>query len=948
MHTRATEESRRGGLSRGLALVVLALIVLAGLGLRLYRIEDQSVWYDEYISVSHVDDPDLATAIRLQRGPNWNLVPVYYSLQYWWGNYITDDIAGIRMLSILFGMAAIPLMYLLGARLFGRTGGLVAALLLALSPTHIYQAQELRNYPVSMFFAALSGYTFWRLAHAPRPRWWLANTAANILLCWTHLFGVFLLVPEGLFLLLFRRRQFRHLVFPWFVVNLLLMVPLWLWVETLDINPPHTGAPVPWMIVNNLFLDTYIATWAPGVLENVPWANAPPDWIHALESVYAWVDHFHAALLFTLAGVLAWWGLARRKRLAPPHAAHHYQTPEAVVFVCLWLFVPVLGLYAATRVWRPDIFSPKYTNWASLGAFLIAGGAVAMLPRRWLRVGMVGLLIAVYAYRCAFAVTYPQRTDWYSATDYIRAHAEPGDALVITSWLKELVLRYNIEPCPWPIEAADSFVELCEESEQRLAEGQPVWQVVVGYFDAVADFHRLERYWELRGLPHSASAYLGMQNILLLRVAPGQNYAPAPSPDTAAALEAALAEKDDLCLRLWLARLHELAGRADAAVAQYNRIAAAEPEDEEVRAMLLAGLERVGYREEAIGYFQESVDYADSHAVLRLAKLCARAQRHEEAVSILRRGIEATPDAPLLYLELGHAYEALGEADRAMAAFQRAIDMHPGRPWGYMSIAALLERQGKMEASLQYFRKALKNDHAGIGNSEMVLAWALQRRGQLDEAIALYEEAARKNPAHAETRYRLGTAREAQGQDQEAAQAYRDAIHADPNYAPAYSALNALVKNSGQRVATWRRIAEAHPDAARANYHLGEALEDAGHTSDALRHLERAAELDPEDPAVLTRLGAALVRAGRYADAIASLRGALLRNPAIAKARQLLVRALVETGQYDSAWHEVEECAERGVPLHRVLVERLVKESGRGRAVLEAATTAEDEARDVR
>ncbi len=382
-------------------------------------------------------------------------------------------------------------------------------------------------------------------------------------------------------------------------------------------------------------------------------------------------------------------------------------------------------------------------------------------------------------------------------------------------------------------------------------------------------------------------------------------------------------------------------------MAEYNRIATAEPVDENVQAMLLAGLERVGYREEAIGYFRRSIDYADSHAVLRLARLCMREQRHSEAVEICQRGIEATPDAPLLRLELGHAYEALGEADEAMAAFERAIEMHPGRPWGYMSVAALLERQGRMEESLQYFRKALENDHAGIGNSEMVLAWALQRRGRLDEAVALYEEAARKNPAHAETRYRLGTAFEAQDRDNEAAAAYRAAIDADPDYAPAFSALNTLLRESGQRLETWRDIVTAHPDSARANFHLGEALEDAGTPDEALGCLERAAELDPDDPALLTRLGIALLRAQRHAEAIGPLRSALVRNPDIAEARQGLVRALVETGQYDSAWHEVGQCAKRGVPLFRGIVERLVAESGRGAEVLEQLKPGQSEAHDV-
>lgn len=59
-----TTEALAPVLSKRVAGLCLAGIVLLGLGLRLYRLEDQSIWIDEFITVCKVTDRNLTTSLR--------------------------------------------------------------------------------------------------------------------------------------------------------------------------------------------------------------------------------------------------------------------------------------------------------------------------------------------------------------------------------------------------------------------------------------------------------------------------------------------------------------------------------------------------------------------------------------------------------------------------------------------------------------------------------------------------------------------------------------------------------------------------------------------------------------------------------------------------------------------------------------------------------------------
>jgi len=176
--------------------VRLTLIVLLGLGLRLYRLDAVSLWSDEIFTVHwiHKDLRFLWTdGLIIETSP-----PLYYTLLKFWAWLAGPSDFSMRLFSALASAATIPLVYLLG-RAFGPPAtGLAAALLFALMPMQLFYAQEVRTYALlPLFFAtALLGLLhFTRTATAQdRTGGWQGLplfTISALLLIYSHATSVF-------------------------------------------------------------------------------------------------------------------------------------------------------------------------------------------------------------------------------------------------------------------------------------------------------------------------------------------------------------------------------------------------------------------------------------------------------------------------------------------------------------------------------------------------------------------------------------------------------------------------------------------------------------------------------------------------------------------------------------------------------------------------------------
>ncbi|MBL7201766.1 MAG: glycosyltransferase family 39 protein [Anaerolineae bacterium] len=130
-------------ISRRIEYGSLLAITALGAFVRLYEIGGKGLWLDEAFSIWMARQPVpeiLSWLVRIDQHP-----PLYYLLLHLWLRF-GDSAATVRALSALLSTLTIPVFYLTGRRLAGRSVGLLAALLLALSPFHVRFAQEARMY----------------------------------------------------------------------------------------------------------------------------------------------------------------------------------------------------------------------------------------------------------------------------------------------------------------------------------------------------------------------------------------------------------------------------------------------------------------------------------------------------------------------------------------------------------------------------------------------------------------------------------------------------------------------------------------------------------------------------------------------------------------------------------------------------------------------------------
>lgn len=195
----------------------LILVVVLGALLRLYGLGSQSLWFDEAVSIHlsqyvtldgaffspkhNIEPPMIAALTRLWLAVLHAIAPVPVTSE-------RSDFL-IRLLPCFFGVLAIPLVFLCGyALLRNERAALIASFLYAMSPFHIYYAQELRVY--TLYIVLSLGALYFLLAALERGNWryWAGLALCEAVLMYSHFNAAWtlLLVNVWLALRMWRRR----------------------------------------------------------------------------------------------------------------------------------------------------------------------------------------------------------------------------------------------------------------------------------------------------------------------------------------------------------------------------------------------------------------------------------------------------------------------------------------------------------------------------------------------------------------------------------------------------------------------------------------------------------------------------------------------------------------------------------------------------------------------
>ena len=388
-------------------VTLLAGIFLVGCWLRLTLLGQQSLWFDEADVVVRAQQ-DLMTVLRtfVQPGENG---PLYNLLLHAWITVFGSSETAVRLPSAIAGVLTLPLIYVVGSRTLGPRVGLFAMGLLAISPYHVWYAQEAKMYALAVLLTLLStALLIGALRHGTR-RWWAAYVVATTLAFYLHVTTVLVFVAQSVFVLLtWRRWRERHR--GWAVSVALLTLP---------------------------YLP--IALWAARVVggEAITWQPAVSlgEMVRITATKFAvnradLVTEERATVLYA---VLALIGVVGAALLGRHREARSAEKTRWVLLFVLLVVLPIGGFYLLTL--RQPLFSDRYLIMALPGYLLLVAAGVRLLERRlWLLAPIAVFAVIAYAWvplRDVNRSTLSQKEDWRGAYAMVATYAEPDDLLLI-------------------------------------------------------------------------------------------------------------------------------------------------------------------------------------------------------------------------------------------------------------------------------------------------------------------------------------------------------------------------------------------------------------------------------------------------------------------------------------------------------------------------------------
>ena len=154
--------------------------------------------------------------------------PLHYMLAHAAGR-VDPGLTSLRLISVAFAVASMPVVAALAARLTDRRTALCATLLTAVSWTTLYHGIYARMYSLFLFTSALSLLLLLRAVERGTRGRWALWAAATLALLATQPYGVLVLAAEGAFVALVRLRRPLPLRTPLiaFAAVVVLAGPLW-------------------------------------------------------------------------------------------------------------------------------------------------------------------------------------------------------------------------------------------------------------------------------------------------------------------------------------------------------------------------------------------------------------------------------------------------------------------------------------------------------------------------------------------------------------------------------------------------------------------------------------------------------------------------------------------------------------------------------------------------
>jgi mannosyltransferase len=401
---------------RRTATAVVLLLVLAT-GLRLFRLGERVVWFDESVAmlIAKADSSDAAFVAARDEGH----APLFNLLLHFWTRVAPGE-EGARWLSVLLGVAAVATVFAFGNALVGRTTGLLAALFLALCPLHVWYSQEIRMYALQTLLVCLSFLFMFLALERPKPAWWILYVVATALSLYAQYTSFLALVAQNLYVIAASRRH-KESLRRWVLAQAVVAVLFMPWLAQLL---AHLEEKARGYWIKPLTWDMPVRFFA--LLSGSNLTDTGARWPAI------------GIILLLLAVALT---VLFRDKETRPHA----------LFLTLWLFVPPVLLVLVSL--GQNLFLPRVILYIAPAFALLVGWGMARTPSRVVAAAGIGTLVAFnllalqgYYFSDNWWVKSPLR----AASAQVAGEFRPGDVVIHSS-------RFSYRPFQYYLACTDQI-----------------------------------------------------------------------------------------------------------------------------------------------------------------------------------------------------------------------------------------------------------------------------------------------------------------------------------------------------------------------------------------------------------------------------------------------------------------------------------------------------------
>jgi mannosyltransferase len=370
----------------------MGTVVIVALSIRLIGLGAESAWIDEAYSItlSHLPAIQIIQGTAADQHP-----PLYYLLLHLWMLF-GDKISYVRLLSALLGTINVVQVMVFGRKVGGELLGIGAALLLAISPFHVWYSQEARQYILLAVLTTAATVELWNCLHGKRR--WILYCLFCLLAIYTQYFAVFIFLAHAALVILWSFHQkHKRLLLPWATSMIVVGLAFAPWLPT-AINQflYHT---MPWISepgagdVRDLALRLLLGG-------GVVWLPLSVRW----------------ACLVALLGGLVW--------VTYKYILHKPEIRWNFGFISLWTLIPFVSI-SVVAIFYP-VFQFKQFLIILVPLMLAVTVIAIVIPRPWGSLFFAGIAL-VSGLTMIYQQSILTKDDWRGVAYYIESRAENGD-----------------------------------------------------------------------------------------------------------------------------------------------------------------------------------------------------------------------------------------------------------------------------------------------------------------------------------------------------------------------------------------------------------------------------------------------------------------------------------------------------------------------------------------